>query len=67
MAGHSTTAVSPFCISALLKWYVGNVPFAKAGSAGPAANVLLPVSSTKVYLPQTFQAALCMQRLSVPQ
>ena len=47
MAGHSTTAVSPFCISALLKWYVGNVPFAKAGSAGPAANVLLPVSSTK--------------------
>ena len=46
MAGHSTTAVSPFCISALLKWYVENVPFAKAGSASPAANVLLPVSST---------------------
>lgn len=50
MAGHSTTAVWPFCISALLKWYVGNVPFAKAGSAGPAANVLLPVSSTKKYI-----------------
>ena len=47
MAGHSMTAVWPFCINALHRWFVRNVPFAKGGSAGPAANAPLPVSSTK--------------------